>query len=185
MDKGGVKKDPFEGNLPFMFSFSLFFLLFCHKRNFTASISIRVKIFIVLASSPIVLCVCVLSVLLFQGPNHFPDGEQHQMRMVSAVLSGCLTSTPCRGPGRLTVHEAFGTRRTPSIRWKALAAPLSAESHCATVTLQPSTSWAENPTFRRAALQPSNCCPIWSNRRNRGTVQASATRNAGIHNWAS
>ena len=60
------------------------------------------------------------------------------MRIVSEVLGGCLTSTPCRSPGRLTVQKASGTRRAPSIRWKAQVAPLSAESHCATVTLQPS-----------------------------------------------
>ena len=64
------------------------------------------------------------------------------MRIVNAVLSGCLTSTPCHSLGRLTSQKAPGTRRAPSIRWTALAAPLSAESHCATAALQPSTSWA-------------------------------------------
>ena len=33
----------------------------------------------------------------------------------------------------MTVQKASGTRRAPSIRWKALAAPLPAESRCATV----------------------------------------------------
>ena len=72
--------------------------------------------------------------------------------------------------GRLTGQKASGTRRAPSIRWEA--PPLRHR------TLQPSNSWAENPTLRRAArvstppwpgystllraarvpLQPSKCC---------------------------
>ena len=71
-------------------------------------------------------------------------GVQHQMRDVDSVLSGCLSLAS----GRLTVQKASGTRRAPSIRWKALAAPLSAESHCATVrcsylTLGPRTRPSE------------------------------------------
>ena len=50
---------------------------------------------------------------------------QHQVRDVDAVGSGCSTSTPCReqASGRLAVQKESGTRRAPSIRWKALAAP--------------------------------------------------------------
>ena len=58
------------------------------------------------------------------------------MRVVSAVLSGNLTSTPRRRPVRPTGQKASGTRRAPRIRWKALAAPLSAENHCADAALQ-------------------------------------------------
>ena len=47
---------------------------------------------LVLASSPIVLCVCVFFVF-FRAQFIIPDGVQHQMRIVNAVLSGCLTST--------------------------------------------------------------------------------------------
>ena len=58
---------------------------------------------LVLASSPIVLCVSFL-VFLFLSPIHHSRWVQHQMRDAYAVLRGCLTSTPCL-----------------SIRWKALA----------------------------------------------------------------
>ena len=94
--------------------------------------------------------------------------------------------------GRLTVLKASGTRRAPSIRWKAPAAPLPAESHCATVRCSYPILGAENPTLRSAArvLPPPwpgcstlfkaarvlcshlTAAPIWSNHRNRGTVYA-------------
>ena len=98
-----------------------------------------------------------------------PDGVQHQMRDVDAVLSGCLT---------------------PSIRWKAPAAPPSEESQSATVRcsypiLGPRTrpsperlefSLRPGQDARPSSMQLKIPCShpiaasIWSNRRNRGTV---------------
>ena len=52
------------------------------------------------------------------------------MRDVNAVLSGCLTSTPCRS---VETSDSPQSIWNPSIRWKELAAPLSAKSLCITV----------------------------------------------------
>ena len=51
---------------------------------------------LVLASSPIVLCVCVLFGSVLRTQVTILDGVQHQMRDVDAVVSGCSTTTPCR-----------------------------------------------------------------------------------------
>ena len=92
--------------------------------------------------------------------------------------------------GRLTVQKASGARRASSIRWKAQAAPLSAESHCATVRCtypipgprtRPSEELLEFPLRPGQDARPSPgrletpcshpvAAPIRSNRRSRGTV---------------
>ena len=95
--------------------------------------------------------------------------------------------------GRLTVQKASGTRRAPSIRWNALAAPQSLESHCATVrcshpNLGPRTRPSEErlqfslrpgqdtrpPSSERLEFLCSHpiAASIWSNRCNPGTVYA-------------
>ena len=81
-------------------------------------------LFPLLTSSKFALCVLLRFFLLapFWTPLTIPDGVQHQMRDVCAVLNGCLSLVS----GRLTVQKASATTRAPSIRWKELAAPREA-----------------------------------------------------------
>ena len=93
-----------------------------------------------------------------RGPHGW---GQHQMRIVNAVLSGCLTTAPCR------LHRASDSPESIWSSWctqhplESTSVPAIRGRSLRHRTLQPSTSWAENPTLRKATqvpLQPSNCC---------------------------
>ena len=87
---------------------------------------------VVLASSPIVLCVCHFC--LSFSELIIPDGVQRPNARCQCGAQWLLDIyTVSSASGRLTVQKASGNHRAPSILWKAPAAPLSAESHCATV----------------------------------------------------
>ena len=76
-------------------------------------------------------------------------GVQHQMRVVAAVR-GCLSQVS----GRLTHQNPLAVVLQDSLE-KALAAPLSTESHCAAVTLQLSTSGSD---ARHSSERPEFLC---------------------------
>ena len=96
------------------------------------------KIKKVLATSPIVLCVCALFIYIFLSPVHHSRW-------------GC--STKCALWMRCSV--AYRQLHWNALGGSAIRRPLRHR------TLQPSNPWDEKPTLRRAArvppLQPSNC----------------------------
>ena len=51
------------------------------------------------------LCLCPFCVTFSEPNSSFQMESSTKSRIVNAVLSGCLTSTPCRSPGRLTVQK--------------------------------------------------------------------------------
>ena len=144
------------------------------------------------------LSVCVLfgSLSPELNPLPIPDGVQHQMRDIDAVVSSCSTTTPCRqqASGRLTVQKASGTRRAPRKHLEGTGGPLLRRKPLRHRTLQLSNSTLGNrpseellefpfsvgqdtrPSSERLEIPCSHptAAPIWSNRRNRGTVYAFA-----------
>ena len=67
----------------------------------------------------IVLCSCVLCLLSFPELN---SPFQMGCSTKCVMLVRCSVYIVSIASGRLTVQKASGTRRAPSIRWKALAA---------------------------------------------------------------
>ena len=104
------------------------------------------------------------------------------MRIVSAVLRGCLTSTPCRSPGRLTGLKASGTRRA-SIHGRPLRHHYAAAIQFLGREPDPLKSGSSSPSALARVLDPPQSgsrstaaiqllLPSGSNPRNRGTVHA-------------
>ena len=111
--------------------------------------------------------------IAFPKPIHIPDRVSHNLRIVHAVLDRCFTFTPCHQ--HLSVWQSG--KLLEHVVHPASAANTNAKSH---LTLQPLTSWAENPTFRKRTrvlfrlgqdtrCNHTNTAQIWSNHRNHGT----------------
>ena len=129
---------------------------------------------------------------LFLDQFIIPDGVQHQMlQFLSGAQWPFDIYTVSSAQKALTVQKASGSRRAPTIRWKAPATPLSAGNSCATVRcshsiLGPRTGPSEErleflrpgqdtpPSSERLEFLCNNpiAAPVWSNRGNRGTVYA-------------